>query len=120
LINSEIWIKNNEIKLKPDISFSYVRRKKDWPIDKFINEKNETKISEILSNSRDEIDVKWYKKGLVYLIIINEKNFDISNLLSKQINKEDFKLSLFNPNFSYINKNTIIGNISLMSKKVLK
>ena len=117
LINSEIWIKNNEIKFKPDISFSYVRRKRDWPIEKFINEKNETKISEILSNSRDEIDVKWYKKGLIYLIIINEKNFDVSNLLSKQINKEDFKLSLFNPNFSYINKNTIIGNISLMSKK---
>jgi DNA-directed RNA polymerase subunit beta' len=51
------------------------------------------------------------------LIIINEKNFDISNLLSKQVNKEDFKISLFNPNFSYINKNTVIGNISLISKK---
>jgi hypothetical protein len=117
LINSEIWLENNEIKFKNDINFCYVKRKKNWPVKKFINKKNLTAISEIFSNSKNKIDFKLYKKELVYLIIINEKNFDISNLLSKQVNKEDFKLSLFNPNFSYINKNTIIGNISLMPKK---
>ncbi len=117
LINSEIWLENNEIKFKNDINFCYVKRKKNWPIKKFINKKNLTAIFEIFSNSKNKIDFKLYKKELVYLIIINEKNFDISNLLLKQVNKEDFKLSLFNPNFSYINKNTIIGNISLMPKK---
>jgi DNA-directed RNA polymerase subunit beta' len=117
LINSEIWLENNEIKFKNDINFCYVKRKKNWPIKKFINRKNLAAISEIFSDSKNKIDFKLYKKELVYLIIINEKNFDISNLLSKQINKEDFKLSLFNPNFSYVNKNTIVGNISLMPKK---
>jgi DNA-directed RNA polymerase subunit beta' len=116
-INSEIWIENNEIKFKNDISFSYVKRKKNWPISKFINQNNLTKISKNFSNSKTEEDLKWYKNASIYLIIINEKNFDISNLLSKQVNKEDFKISLFNPNFSYINKNTVIGNISLISKK---
>jgi DNA-directed RNA polymerase subunit beta' len=117
LINVEIWLENNEIKFKNDINFSYVKRKKNWTIKKFINEKNLNKISEIFSNSKNEIDLKCCNDAFVYLIIINEKNFDISNLLSKQVNKEDFKLSLFNRNFSYINKNTIVGNISLMSKK---
>jgi DNA-directed RNA polymerase subunit beta' len=116
-INSEIWLENNEIKFKNDISFSYVKRKKNWPVSMFMNENNLTKISEIYSNSKTGIDLNWYKNKRVYLIIINEKNFDISNLLSKQVNKEDFKISLFNPNFSYINKNTIIGSVSLMSKK---
>jgi DNA-directed RNA polymerase subunit beta' len=117
LINPEIWLENNAIKFKNDLTFSYVKRKKNFPIAKFINEKNLTKISEVFSNSKNDFDLKWSDNANVYLTLISEKNFDISNLLSKQINKEDFKISLFNRNFSYVNKNTIIGNISLMSKK---
>jgi DNA-directed RNA polymerase subunit beta' len=89
LINPEIWLENNAIKFKNDLTFSYVKRKKNFPIAKFINEKNLTKISEVFSNSKNDFDLKWSDNANVYLTLISEKNFDISNLLSKQINKED-------------------------------
>jgi len=53
-----------------------------------------------------------------YLAIMNEETIDISNLLSKKLNDEEVNISLFSHNFDYIERNTILGFLSIPLQKI--
>ena len=59
-------------------------------------------------------------KQKLNLSLISEENLNLSNALSKKLSEEQLTLSLFNNIFEYIEAQSIIGLISIMSKKALK
>jgi DNA-directed RNA polymerase subunit beta' len=54
------------------------------------------------------------------LTLMYEENINLSNLLSKRLNEEKLNLSLFIKNFDYVESQSILGLISLSSKKTME
>jgi DNA-directed RNA polymerase subunit beta' len=59
-------------------------------------------------------------KEIFNLALMDEENLNINNFLSKKLNDEKLKISLFVKKFEYIELNTILGRISIIPTKNLK
>ena len=59
-------------------------------------------------------------KEIFNLALMDEENLNINNFLSKKLNDEKLKISLFVKKFEYIELNTILGRISIIPPKNLK
>jgi len=116
LVNSTLWLENNHLKIGQQTGFVFKLLKLN-SIDKanlflqklFLNFKK---------NDKNHIS-QWSNLNLFSLALVSEEIVNIPNFISKKLNDEVLKLSLFFQDLEYVEKKNILGKISITTKKEL-
>ena len=116
LIKNELWYEN------PTLNFSSIFYK-FMKADKFIKNncffKKFYLESKIENKNNSTLSYKFIQKEIFYFSFIDEEKLNINLLLPKKLNHQQVKISLFINDLESIEKNTILGKISLTPKNTI-
>jgi DNA-directed RNA polymerase subunit beta' len=119
LINSTLWFENKNLKIgqKTGFSFKLLTSNSIGKANLFLQKSilNFKNIA-LIKNDKSFIS-NWSNLNYFSLALVSEETINIPNVISKKLNDEILKLSLFFQDLDYIEKRTILGKISLIPKK---
>jgi DNA-directed RNA polymerase subunit beta' len=120
LIETELWYESNTLQSSLFV-YKLVKSDKFIENNSFLKKFNLDYYTSLNSNinNKKKLFYRWDEKKIHYFAIMDEEKLNINLLLPKKLNDETLKISVFVKDLEYIEKNNILGKISIIPKNIL-